>query len=124
MPERNLYAMILAGGSGTRLWPRSRLRAPKQFLDLVGGSTMLQEAHDRLAPLIPSERILVVTGQDHVKTVTDQIPLLPPENILGEPEGRGTAAAIGLAAEYIYRRDPGAIMAVLTADHLITRRQH
>ena len=84
---------------------------------------MLREAHDRLAPLIPSDRIMVVTGQDHVETVAAQLPTVPRANILGEPEGRGTAAAIGLAAEYIYRRDPTATMAVLTADHLITHRE-
>jgi mannose-1-phosphate guanylyltransferase len=122
LPEHNLYALILAGGSGTRLWPRSRAGTPKQFLDLVGTTTMLREAHDRLAPLIPSERVLISTGLDHVRIVSEQLAHVPRENILGEPEGRGTAAAIGLAAEHIYRRDPSGIMAVLTADHLITRR--
>ena len=123
MSEHNLYALILAGGSGTRLWPRSRVGTPKQFLDLVGTTSMLREAHDRLSPLVSSERVLVVTGQDHVGIVAEQLPGVPRENILGEPEGRGTAAAIGLAAEHIYRRDPGALMAVLTADHLIARRE-
>lgn len=123
MSDHNLYALILAGGSGTRLWPRSRVGTPKQFLDLVGTSSMLREAHDRLAPLVTSDRVLVVTGQDHVGIVADQLPAVPRHNILGEPEGRGTAAAIGLAAEHIHRRDPGAVMAVLTADHLIAKRE-
>jgi mannose-1-phosphate guanylyltransferase len=116
-----LYALILAGGSGTRLWPRSRSAQPKQFIDLLGPSTMLQEAHARLSPIIPSERIVVVTSRDQVDTVLAQLPAIPPQNVLGEPEGRGTAAAIGFGAVAIRQRDPNATMAVVTADHLIEK---
>lgn len=123
MPGDQLYAVIMAGGSGTRLWPRSRAARPKQFLDLISPATMLQEARDRLHPLIPPERTIIVTGAAHRETVAEQLPGVPSENILGEPEGRGTAAAIGLAAAYLRKRDPGSAMAVLTADHLIARTE-
>lgn len=121
MANDNLYAVIMAGGSGTRLWPRSRVARPKQFLDLTSNATMLQEARERLYPLIPPERTIIVTNALHRIAVAEQLPRVPTENILGEPEGRGTAAAIGLAAAYLRARDPDAIMAVLTADHLIAR---
>src|SRR5262249_16315238 len=79
--KSSLFALILAGGSGTRLWPRSRSAQPKQFIDLLGPSTMLQEAHARLLPIIPSERVVVVTSRDQVETVLAQLPDLPPENV-------------------------------------------
>ncbi len=119
MSDTNLFALIMAGGSGTRLWPRSRTAQPKQFIDLLGTSTMLQEAYDRLLPLIPQERILVATNRDQVEFAVSQLPALPPANILAEPVGRDTSAAIGYAAITLRRRDPNAIMAVVTADHLI-----
>jgi mannose-1-phosphate guanylyltransferase len=118
-----LYALIMAGGSGTRLWPRSRTQHPKQFLDLTGSLTMLQEAQARLLPLVPPERLFVATNRDYVGVVADQLPAVPAGNVLGEPEGRGTAAAIGLAAVHLHRRDPEAVMAVLTADHLIKEEE-
>ncbi|HEX5417967.1 MAG TPA: sugar phosphate nucleotidyltransferase, partial [Chloroflexota bacterium] len=108
---------------GTRLWPRSRVVRPKQFLDLISPATMLQEARNRLDPLIPAERTIVVTGAGHREAVAEQLPGVLAENILGEPEARGTAAAIGLAAAYLRKRDPGSAMAVLTADHLIARTE-
>src|SRR5438552_12470828 len=117
------YALIMAGGSGTRLWPRSRGSRPKQFLDLTGDLTMLQEAQARLMPLVPPERVLVATNADYVQVAARQLPEVPASNILGEPQGRGTAAAIGLAAVHLRKRDPEAIMAVLTADHLIAERE-
>jgi mannose-1-phosphate guanylyltransferase len=113
------YAVIMAGGSGTRLWPLSRQNRPKQALKLVGQRTMFQHAVDRIAPLFPPERILVVTGSEHASLLMDQVPALLPENCIVEPEGRGTAPAIGLAAIHLRRKDPEAIMAVLTADHYI-----
>ncbi len=117
----NLYALIAAGGSGTRLWPRSRRDSPKQFLDIVSERTMLQETYDRTVPLIPPERILVITNDAYVGTVREQLPEIPGENIIGEPAGHGTAPAVGLGAIILRRRDPEAIMAMLTADHLIRK---
>lgn len=115
----HLYAIIMAGGVGTRLWPRSREKTPKQFLDLLGARTMLQETMDRMEPLIPRERVLVVVGEEHAATVQAQAPDLPPENIILEPGPRGTAPCVGLAATVLLRRDPAATMAVFPADHLI-----
>ncbi|MFQ5616451.1 MAG: sugar phosphate nucleotidyltransferase [Anaerolineales bacterium] len=118
-----LYALIMAGGTGSRLWPRSRTTLPKQFLALTGDLTMLQQAQRRLLPLIPPTRTLIATNQSYVEIVARQLPDLPLENILGEPVGRGTAAAIGLTAIHIRRRNPHAIMAILTADHLIKKTE-
>jgi mannose-1-phosphate guanylyltransferase len=117
-----LYAVILAGGSGTRLWPLSRVRQPKQFLALAGERTMLQEAVERIEPLTPAERILIITNREYCELARKQVPQLPAENIIGEIMGRGTAPAIGLAAVLLARRDPDATMVVLTADHLIAQR--
>ncbi|MDQ4078589.1 MAG: sugar phosphate nucleotidyltransferase [Chloroflexota bacterium] len=114
-----LYALIMAGGSGTRLWPLSRVQRPKQFLDLASNLTMLQEAQKRLLPLIPPERTFIATNREYADLVARQLPTVPIPNILSEPEARGTAAAIGLAAVHLRRRDPEAVMVVLTADHLI-----
>jgi mannose-1-phosphate guanylyltransferase len=109
----------MAGGSGTRLWPLSRHNHPKQALKLIGDRTMFQYAVDRLDPLFPPENIYVVTAAEHVTILQSQVPELPIENFIVEPEGRGTAPAIGLAAIHIHERDPEAVMAVLTADHYI-----
>jgi mannose-1-phosphate guanylyltransferase len=114
-----LYAVILAGGAGSRLWPRSRTHHPKQFLKITGETTMLQQTRARIQPLVPARKTIVVTNEQYRETVAAQLPDLPDENILGEPVGRGSAAAIGLAAIHLVRRDPEAIMAILTADHLI-----
>ena len=117
----NIYALIMAGGIGTRLWPHSQVRRPKQFLRLTGELTMLQEAQRRLQPLIGPDRVLVATNQEYRKLAEEQLPDVPAHNILGEPEGKGTAAAIGLAAVHLRRRDPDAMMVVVTADHVIQR---
>lgn len=114
------YAVIMAGGSGTRLWPLSRQHRPKQALQLIGQRTMFQQAVDRIAPLFPPERILVVTRGEYAALLMEQIPELLAENFIVEPEGRGTAPAIGLAAIHLRHRDPQASMVVLTADHHIT----
>lgn len=113
------YALILAGGSGTRLWPFSRREHPKQMLSVDGENTLFAHAVERLAPLFQPEQIFVVTRTEHVAALAAQAPQLPLENFVVESEGRGTAPAIGLGAIYLRRRDPDAIMAVLTADHFI-----
>ncbi|MDY7076334.1 MAG: sugar phosphate nucleotidyltransferase [Chloroflexota bacterium] len=113
------HALIMAGGVGTRLWPLSRRESPKQILRLVGERTMFEHAMGRIAPLFQPEQISIVTGAEHVASLVAQAPELPLENFVVEPEGRGTAPAIGLGAIHLHRQDPGAIMAVLTADHFI-----
>ena len=115
------FALIMAGGSGTRLWPLSRSNRPKQALKLVGERTMIQQAVDRIAPLIPAERIFVVTRAEHAGILSEQVPEVPQQNFIIEPEGRGTAPAIGLGAIHFRRLDPAATMMVLTADHFITK---
>jgi len=116
-----LYALIMAGGSGTRLWPCSREGCPKQLLGLLSERTMLQEAYQRIAPLVSDEKVFVVTSEAYVQAVREQIPQLPAVNIIGEPEGHGTAPCIGLSALYLRRLDPEGVMAVLTADHYIEK---
>ncbi len=117
--EPTLSVVILAGGVGTRLWPRSRRSCPKQLLDLVNPRTMLQNTVDRVLPLVAPERIYVVTGAEYAAQAVEQLPELPAENILVEPSGRGTAPCIGLAAVALARRDPQGIMISLHADHVI-----
>jgi mannose-1-phosphate guanylyltransferase len=114
-----LYAVIMAGGSGTRLWPLSRRDYPKQALKLIGERTMFQHAVDRLAPLFPFERVRVVTNATLAAALGDQVPELPPENFIIEPAGRNSAPAAGLAAVHLLRGDPDAVMVSLTADHYI-----
>jgi len=109
----------MAGGSGTRLWPLSRQHHPKQALKLVGERTMFQYAVERVVPIFPPERILVVTRAAHAAILMKQAPQVPEANFILEPEGRGTAPAIGLAAVHLAARDSEATMAVLTADHFI-----
>jgi mannose-1-phosphate guanylyltransferase len=119
MTTEHYFALIMAGGSGTRLWPLSRQARPKQTLRLVGDRTMVQLAMERLDPLFTAERIFIVTAAEQIGTILRQAPQLPAGNFLVEPLQRGTASAIGLAALFLRRRDPEATMAVLTADHYI-----
>jgi mannose-1-phosphate guanylyltransferase len=119
MPDQHEYAVIMAGGVGTRLWPRSRESHPKQLLHLMGDGTMIQNTVARLQPLVPPERILIVTNETQVPGVRDQIPSIPDHNIIAEPFGRNTAPCIGLAATILNKRDPNAVMIVLPADHWI-----
>lgn len=114
-----MYVVILAGGTGTRLWPRSRQQAPKQLLDLVDEHTMLQRTVMRVQPLVPNERIFISTGQNLAEMTRRQLPELPPENLIIEPEGRGTAPCAGLAAIYLQHYMQDDIMAMLHADAFI-----
>lgn len=114
-----LHAVIMAGGAGTRFWPASRARWPKQLLNLTGSRSMIQSTVDRLTGLVPPERILIVTNQQLVEPIAEQLPELPRTSILGEPCKRDTAPCIGLAAGIIAQRDPQATMVVLPADHVI-----
>jgi mannose-1-phosphate guanylyltransferase len=115
-----MYAAILAGGVGTRLWPRSRQSLPKQFADITGaGRTMIQATVDRVAEMIPSDQTYVITGSRYRDLVNQQLADLPVQNILVEPSGRNTAPAIGLACIHLQQRDPDAVVAILSADHVI-----
>ena len=116
----DVYVTILAGGSGTRLWPRSRKASPKQLLNLVSDRSMLQQTVDRVLPVVPAERIYILTGPDHAAAIAAQLPQLPPDNILVEPSPRGTAPCLGLAAMRL-RQQAGddAVMISLHADHVI-----
>lgn len=113
------YAVVLAGGGGTRLWPVSRRRHPKQMIPLIGEHSLFQTTVHRLEGLFPPERILVVTAQEQAKKLKAQAPGIPKENFLLEPAPRGTASAIGLAAALLQKRDPQAVMASLHSDHYI-----
>lgn len=113
------YAVIMAGGAGTRLWPISRERLPKPALRLYSDESMFQIAVKRLMPLFTPQQVIVVAGAGHTAVLSEQVPEIPPENFIVEPEGRGTASAIALTAVHLAARDPEATMAVLTADHFI-----
>lgn len=113
------YAVIMAGGAGTRFWPLSRARRPKQFLQLTGRATMLQETARRLRGVVPRSRILVVAPPAHVRLVRAQLPWLAAANLVVEPQPRGTAACLALVAAQVARRDPTAGLVVLAADHAI-----
>lgn len=117
------YAVIMAGGGGTRLWPLSRKGRPKQALSLVGKRSMFQMAVDRLEGVFAPEQILVVTVEEQARLLQEQCPGLPKENFLLEPMPRGTASVVGMAATVLQKRDPEAVMAILTADHLIKNEE-
>jgi mannose-1-phosphate guanylyltransferase len=119
MMESEFFAVIMAGGGGTRLWPLSRRERPKQALRLSGDRTLFQLAIDRLLPIIPVDNILVATVASQAEMLQEQAPNLPKENFVLEPGPRGTASVIGLAAITIRRRTAAGIMACLTADHFI-----
>ena len=120
MVQRNNFAVVIAGGQGTRLWPLSRVARPKQFLPLASnGQTLIQAAVDRAVHVTGElNQVLVVAPIDQAELVREQLPTLPVNNLILEPLGRNTAAAVGLAAIYIRQRDPEAVMGVFPADHL------
>jgi len=115
----NLTAVIMAGGVGTRFWPLSTHEKPKQFIPLFDERSLLQKSYDRVAGIVPDERILVLTNADYTGLVTEQLPGVPAANIIGEPERKDTAAAVCLAALIAQKRFGNPVMVVLTADHLI-----
>jgi mannose-1-phosphate guanylyltransferase len=113
-----MFAIVMAGGSGTRLWPLSRRRAPKQLLPLTGETSLLQQTVSRLAGLLEPRDIFVITSQAHVRQTAEQLPQLPEGNVIGEPLARSTAVAAGLAT-VVARRDPDEVAIVLPADHFV-----
>ena len=114
-----LHAVVMAGGSGTRFWPKSRRNRPKQLLRLYGEATMLQQTVARIAPLVPPDRVRIITGADQAEAVRAQLPSLPFANVVAEPCPRDTAPCVGLAAAIIAKADPDGIMIVMPADHVI-----
>ena len=121
-PIPHLYAVVLAGGSGTRFWPLSRELYPKQLLKVLSDRTLIQRTVERIKPVIPVDHVLVITAASHAESLRFQLDGpggLPKENIFVEPVGKNTAAAIGLAAEAVRRRDPDGIMLVMPSDHII-----
>jgi len=116
------YAVIMAGGGGTRLWPVSRKERPKQLLPLLAEETLFQSTVTRLEKMFPPERILVVTVAEQARIMQEQAPSIPLENYLIEPAPRGTASVVGLSAAVLLQRDPKALMAVLPSDHFIRNR--
>ena len=114
-----LHAVIMAGGSGTRFWPKSRRNRPKQLLNLHGDASMLQQTVARIAPLVAPDRTWIITGADQAVAVRAQLPELPTANVVAEPCPRDTAACVGLAACIVAKQDPDGTMIVLPADHVI-----
>jgi mannose-1-phosphate guanylyltransferase len=114
-----LYALVMAGGAGTRFWPLSRRSRPKQMLPFAQGRSLLAATVERLAPLVSPERTLVATSAEVANAVRAELPQLPGRNVLAEPAGRDTAACVGWAAWRVARSKPDAVMIVLPADHLI-----
>ncbi len=117
-----LHAVIMAGGSGTRFWPASRQSKPKQLLKMGASRTMLQSTFDRLQGLVSSEHVLVLTNEQLIDAVLEQLPALPQEHIVGEPCKRDTAPCIGVAASLVYSADPDGVMVVMPSDHVIEPR--
>ncbi|MFA5803482.1 MAG: mannose-1-phosphate guanylyltransferase [Melioribacteraceae bacterium] len=115
----NVFAVIMAGGVGSRFWPRSREKSPKQLLKIFDERTMIQNTVDRLEGFVPNQNIFIVTNKLQKEEIRKQLPEIPNENILEEPFGRNTAAAIGLASVLIQKIDPKAVIVVLPADHII-----
>jgi mannose-1-phosphate guanylyltransferase len=121
MSKSNYYGLILAGGRGTRFWPRSRRKSAKQVLRFLGERSLIQQTVDRLKPVLPAERIWILTN-DHLRAeIVRQLPEVPKAQILAEPAQRNTAPAIGLAARILHDIDPQSVMGVFPADHMISK---
>ncbi|MCX6135976.1 MAG: mannose-1-phosphate guanylyltransferase, partial [Ignavibacteriales bacterium] len=117
--KEQVYAVIMAGGVGSRFWPRSREKNPKQLLEIAGEGTMIQNTVRRISGLVDEKNVFVVTNKVQKSAVIRQLPRVPAENILVEPIGRNTAPCIGLAALFVHRLNPDGVMIVLPADHII-----
>lgn len=113
----------MAGGVGSRFWPRSRKNLPKQLLNIFGQQTMIQETVDRIRNLVPPENILIITNKVQKALVEEQLPFIPKENVVAEPVGRNTAPCVGLAAQIISKKSKDAVFVTLPADHLIQDRK-
>lgn len=121
---KDLYAVILAGGSGERFWPMSTSGRPKQFLAIPSGKPLICEAVERIEKLIPAQQIFIITRKDLAGMVHKVLPDFPRANIIGEPRGRDTAAAVALGAALVKRQNPSAAFCVLTSDHLIKKKEN
>lgn len=119
-----IYAVIMAGGSGTRFWPKSTKALPKQFLNLFGSDTMIQETVKRLEGYINPENVLVVTNDNYVPIVEQQLPDVRKDHIIGEPVAKNTAPCVAAAAAILNKLDPDSVMVVLPADHQITQKEN
>ena len=118
--NKNHYVAIMAGGIGSRFWPMSRSNHPKQFLDILGtGKTLIQQTFDRYTKLVPTENIFIITAQEYVDTVKEQLPELPEANILAEPSRKNTAPCIAYIAFKLFQQNPDALMMAAPADNLI-----
>lgn len=118
--DRNLFVVLMAGGIGTRFWPYSRNAKPKQFLDVLNtGKTLVQSTYERYLSVCPPENILIVTHEEHAGLVTEQLPMVKPEQMILEPMRKNTAPCIAYAASRIYLNNPDAVMVVSPSDHLI-----
>src|SRR5678815_2383970 len=116
---KNRFVIIMAGGKGERFWPVSREKTPKQLLTLLGGKSFLQQAVERVLPVVPLKNIYVITNETQAPEVRKQLPKIPKENIIAEPIGRDTCAAVTLGAALVGARSTTGVMAVLPADHVI-----
>lgn len=114
-----MYAVVMAGGKGTRFWPKSRAHLPKHLINISGKDTMIRETVNRISPLFPPDKILVVTAKNQAERVREQLPHLPAQNIIAEPKGLNTAPCIALAACFIQKRGGNEVMVCLPADHII-----
>jgi mannose-1-phosphate guanylyltransferase len=121
MPANHLYGLIVAGGRGTRFWPRSRRNRAKQVLKFFGDRSLIQQTADRLKPVLPPDRLWILTNDHLREEIVRQLPEIPKRQILAEPAQRNTAPAIGLAAHILHSIDPEAVMGVFPADHVIAR---
>ena len=119
IPDHHVYAIIMAGGIGSNLWPLSRKRMPKQFLNLLDGPSMLRDTVDRITGEALPQNIFIVTGKQHARLIREYLPDFDPRNIIVEPAVRDTAPCIALATTVIRKRDPDAVTVVLPSDHLV-----